>query len=568
MTDPNRSFGQFGGGRKGQEHDLSGANRKQGHRPGRILSGAAFIADHVPPVWLIDGIVQRSRLYACTSLTGHGKTAVWLFNACMIHAGRMIGHLDAFKGNVLVLAGENPADLKARMIGMAKRYDLPHDQLPFILPGSFPMTELEATALKRDIAGLRVPLAAIVGDTASSFFPGDDENSNVQAGDYARTLRTFTEECDGYPAVVVLSHPTKGANRGNLLPRGGGAFLNELDGNLALWSQSQGEVTEMHWCGKIRGPDFSPLGYRLRTVPTGLTDEKDRPEITIIAEPMSEEAIAAHTKQTLANEDAVLKALHNNPDWSFAEIASHAGWVDDDGQPERWRVQRAIATLADDKLVMQPRRRAPWELTSKGNEAIAQYAKPKAAGVAKPWTDEDVDIAPKAAPEPALPTEAEIDAEIARHNALSVKLREADRPIAAKRLRMRAGVFEKLAKAQEPKPPEPKPPEAAASEPPAPPTEAEIKAEIDRIADMSDAAFLALDREALAVRLNCKPREVTTLRSRAQAKAKEPKLPRQGSRADGTNPRALGTNPRATAHKGGKTTAKPRGKKPAPKDSQ
>jgi hypothetical protein len=79
------------------------------HRPGRILTGAAFIADHVPPVWLIDGIVQRSRLYACTSLTGHGKTAVWLYIACMIHADRMIGTLDAFDGNVLILAGERRA---------------------------------------------------------------------------------------------------------------------------------------------------------------------------------------------------------------------------------------------------------------------------------------------------------------------------------------------------------------------------------------------------------------------------------------------------------------------------
>ena len=96
--------------------------RSDGHgapQPGRILTGADFIARHVPPVWLIDGIVQRSRLYACTSLTGHGKTAVWLFNACMIHAGRMIGQLDVFQGNVLILAGENPADLEARMIGMA-----------------------------------------------------------------------------------------------------------------------------------------------------------------------------------------------------------------------------------------------------------------------------------------------------------------------------------------------------------------------------------------------------------------------------------------------------------------
>ena len=208
-------------------------------QPGRILTGADFIARHVPPVWLIDGIVQRSRLYACTSLTGHGKTAVWLFNACMIHAGRMIGQLDVFQGNVLFLAGENPADLEARMIGMARAFNLPLNRLPYVLPGSFPLTEEEADALKRDIAGLGVPLALIVGDTASSFFPGDDENSNVQAGTYARTLRALNE-CDGNPAIMALCHPTKGASRSNLLPRGGGAFLNELDGNLVLWSHEPG----------------------------------------------------------------------------------------------------------------------------------------------------------------------------------------------------------------------------------------------------------------------------------------------------------------------------------------
>ena len=66
---------------------------------------------------------------------------------------------------------------------------------------------------------------------------------------------------------MALCHPTKGASRSNLLPRGGGAFLNEFDGNLVLWSHALGEVTELHWCGKIRGPDFSRLGYRLRQVP-------------------------------------------------------------------------------------------------------------------------------------------------------------------------------------------------------------------------------------------------------------------------------------------------------------
>ena len=76
--------------------------------------------------------------------------------------------------------------------------------------------------------------------------------------------------------MVALCHPVKNAHRSNLLPRGGGAFLNELDGNLTLWSES-GEVTELHWQGKIRGPDFSPLGYRLRPTPTGSSTDAAGP---------------------------------------------------------------------------------------------------------------------------------------------------------------------------------------------------------------------------------------------------------------------------------------------------
>jgi hypothetical protein len=362
---------------RAQEDDTAISQQPRGKdedpapKPSRILSGAAFVTRHVPPVWLIDGIVQRSRLYACTSLTGHGKTAVWLFNACMVHAGRMIGQLETFQGNVLYLAGENPADLEARMIGMARAFDIPRDKLPFVLPGSFPLDDEEAGTLKKEIEGLGLPLALIVGDTASSFFPGDDENNNVQAGTYGRTLRTFTTDCAGNPALVALCHPTKGADRKSLLlPRGGGAFLNELDGNLANWSPIMGEVTQMHWCGKIRGPDFAPLGYRLRPVPTGLADEKDREEMTIIAEPMSEEAVADHAKQAMANEDVVLRSLRDHPEKSWAQIARDAGWVDSEDRPERWKVQRAIDALSEDKLVEQKRKRAPWTLTERGEKAL------------------------------------------------------------------------------------------------------------------------------------------------------------------------------------------------------
>jgi hypothetical protein len=378
------------GGERSEEHKIDsptpppkpGPSPQPGAKPhrakaqppasGRILIGDDFVTDFTPPDWLIDGIVQRGRLYACTSLTGHGKTAVWLYIACMVHASRMVGNLDAVGGHVLYIAGENPEDLKARMHGMVGFFGLKSKQLPFVLPAAFPMTDKEANALIKDITALGVPLALIVGDTASSFFPGDDENDNVQAGAYARTLRRLTLEVPGNPTVVALCHPVKNAAKGNLLPRGGGAFLNELDCNLTLWSESQGEVTELHWQGKIRGPDFPPLAFSLRPVPTGYIDRKARPVMTIVAEPMSEEAAADHAKLTLANTDVVLRSLRDHPDWSLARRATEAGWVDEEDRPLRGRVQRALRSLSKDKLIERKRESAPWTLTAKGEEAAKE----------------------------------------------------------------------------------------------------------------------------------------------------------------------------------------------------
>jgi len=334
-------------------------------RSNRIRSGAAFVANFQPPDWLIDGVIQNSRLYACTSLTAHGKTAVWLYCACMIHAGRSIGPLKVTKGNVLILAGENPEDLKARMIGMAREFEIPTDQLPFVLPGNFPLTEEEAESLIQEIRALDINLALIIGDTAASFFPGDDENDNVTAGLYARTLRLLTE-CSGHPAVVVLCHPVKNASPTNLLPRGGGAFLNELDGNLTLWSTAIGDTTTLHWQGKIRGPDFPPFAWKLRSVSTGRKDREARDVLTIVAEPLSDEAAADHAKQAIANDDAVLSIVRDNPEWSWANIANHLGWITQDGRPARWLVQRAFARLSADGLLHKPRAGGRSQITDKG----------------------------------------------------------------------------------------------------------------------------------------------------------------------------------------------------------
>ena len=50
----------------------------------------------------------------------------------------------------------------------------------------------------------------------------------------------------------------------NLVPRGGGAYLNEVDGNLT--AQNTSHVVELPTQGKFRGADFAPIMFQLKTV--------------------------------------------------------------------------------------------------------------------------------------------------------------------------------------------------------------------------------------------------------------------------------------------------------------
>ena len=60
----------------------------------RLFSASEFMDQFQPPDYVIDGIIQCGKLYALTSPTGHGKTAVALYAAFMVGAGRHLGHIE------------------------------------------------------------------------------------------------------------------------------------------------------------------------------------------------------------------------------------------------------------------------------------------------------------------------------------------------------------------------------------------------------------------------------------------------------------------------------------------
>lgn len=333
--------------------------------PPRILSAAAFVRGFKPPSFLVDDLLQRGYIYSLTGQTGHGKTAVSLLIAVHVAQGKPLADKAVEKGRILILAGENPDDIRARVLLASEAYGVDLDTLDLhFVEGIFNLDD-RYEALQEavdEIGGVDL----VVIDTSAAFFLGQDENSNVDAGDHARMLRTLTA-LRGRPSVLVPSHPTKSASKDNLSPRGGAAFLNEVDGNLSLWSPDSGETAELHWCGKLRGPGFEPFSFRLEKRTSGvIQDAKGRAMRSVVAWPMDENEIQEVQRQIRTDEDGLLDMMINRKSASFSEWAEALGWISSTGRPLKSRVARAMERLEKDKFVKKVRGR--WKLTPSGEE--------------------------------------------------------------------------------------------------------------------------------------------------------------------------------------------------------
>jgi len=130
----------------------------------------------------------------------------------------------------------------------------------YFLPGTPPIGTDKIRERINAEAAKHGPFSLMVVDTSAAYYTGDDENSNTQLGAHARTLRSFVD-LPGGPTVIATCHPTKNPNPDNLLPRGGGAFIAEVDGNLVLLKEPGGMVVDMTTHGKFRGPEFEPFSF-------------------------------------------------------------------------------------------------------------------------------------------------------------------------------------------------------------------------------------------------------------------------------------------------------------------
>lgn len=359
---------EVGGEPRGAADTAYWDRRANGHdprlRPLIVKTSGDFVRGFVPPDYVVDGVLQRGFLYSLTGATGAGKTAIALRLAACVALGRTFGSCDVEQGRVLVLAGENPDDVRMRWIAMAEQMGFDADDIEVqFIENVFSLRSSRDQI--RFIAESGGGFGLVIVDTSPAFFEGDDENSNKELGDHARTLRTLTH-LQGRPCVVATCHPVKNAAADNLAPRGGGAFVNEVDGNLT--AQRTDAMVEMHWQIKFRGADFAAINFELLKVTSPkLVTAKGKRMPTIIVKALS--VAEASAKADTADSDGrkLLSAMADHPGASMAKLAEELGWKLADLSPNKARVQRLLPDLRKDKLVTKVLN--TWRLTSAGEKA-------------------------------------------------------------------------------------------------------------------------------------------------------------------------------------------------------
>jgi AAA domain-containing protein/bifunctional DNA primase/polymerase-like protein len=338
----------------------------------RIKSSGLFVANFTPPDYIVDGLVQQGFLYSLTGATGAGKTCITLRLAASTALGVTFAKRETKKMRVLYLAAENPDDVRMRWTALSQHmyFDVNAIEV-FFVEGAFKISQM-AARLKQEATKIGGEFGLVIIDTGPVFYEGDDENNRTQQGKHAEMMRGLIDLIPGRPAVIVNCHPVKNAAADNLLPAGGGNFINQVDGNLT--AAKSDSTTELHWQGKFRGVEFAPMHFMLRTVThERLKDSKGRLIPTVISDWISDTAKEEIRAQKTADEDELLKHIAIHPKASQSDLAKLMGWKLFNGDPHKVKVGRCLKTLERAKLVKETRA-GNYRLTPDGEKHLKRDA--------------------------------------------------------------------------------------------------------------------------------------------------------------------------------------------------
>jgi AAA domain len=351
-------------------HDPNAPGNDDEPPPLLIKTSKQFVADFVPPDYIVDGLLQEGFLYSLTGATGAGKTAITLRLAASTALGVVFAGRETKRRRVLYLAAENPDDVRMRWIALSQQMHFDIDAIEvFFVEGVFKISQAK-DRLREEAEKLGGDFGLVIIDTSPVFYEGEDESSRTQQGNHAVMLRELISVIPGKPAVIANCHPVKNATADNLLPAGGGNFLNQVDGNLT--AAKTDSTTELHTQGKFRGVEFAPMHFLIKTVThQDVKDSKGRPIPTVICEWVNDKEKENIAAQAVSDEDAVLKIISDDPKATQPSIARKMDWKLFSGEPNKMRAGRCIKALVRDGLIKETRR-GNYVVTPEGRGALNQ----------------------------------------------------------------------------------------------------------------------------------------------------------------------------------------------------
>ncbi len=307
-----------------------------------------FLAEYEPLEYALEPIIRTGSLYTLTAKTGAGKTA-WLISVALAAAtgrGDILG-MDVEQGRVALLTFENPDDVRMRLkvsswllnVDVAKIVD----QL-LILDARVKPEEASRSWTRRPRTA-----AAPGAHRHPRGLLRRRQHQRQRPGRRLHAPPPAHHAPAGRPAVVVAAHPVKNAPQDNLLPYGGGAILNEVDGNLTLWRRSEGTggIVELHWQGKLRGLEFDPIPFRFEiTTSPEVKDAKGREVALPTMLPVTVNAVDIEAREQAESDIsiALMKAMQAAPK------ATQRQWADAIQCPVS-TLGRRLHKLKDEKLV-------------------------------------------------------------------------------------------------------------------------------------------------------------------------------------------------------------------------
>lgn len=327
-------------------------------------SVGAFCSEFIPPSFAIESIVRSASLYTLTAKTGAGKTAFNVVAALAVATGRkdILGR-EVACGRVAYLACENPDDIRMRIMIAAFKLGIDIAELGDRIVVLDRREKPELVALELASLATAGPFALIIVDTLAGIFDGDNINDNVEGGDFMRRLRPLTV-IEGRPSVVVSAHPVKHAGEASLIPYGGGAILNEVDGNLTLWKDGESAVVRLHWQGKFRGAEFEPILFRFEISNSpNILDAKGQLLQLPTLRPTSEENAEDRQKSGHAADAALLRAMIDSPSASIRDLGAAIGCA-------KSAIERKLSRLTREKLVKNVL--GKWNITEAGRKAVRE----------------------------------------------------------------------------------------------------------------------------------------------------------------------------------------------------